>query len=1506
MKNKNLIRNIISIITIIMMIMSSLSSVVLTADAEERDIIKSGEYSVNVYVPKNTVGNIEFYPTLDFDEENRDVFNENDVLLYKLDSETDTQYDIYSMSVKEGIYSFRATDNDGKSLGGGVIKVPAEKNADSSEKESSEVNAYLRLSKTYITNKYDDKKACDEDFSVTLFNQLGIVTMGDAFVDEKGYSCYPALIYVNGNALLYYVTATPSEEYARRHQLKEERNSNIAVFKSDKIHSFKLTLTKKHPFTITAPAGADVSMYNQILNFKTIKEEPLSITKNNNGTCNYFFDSAGESYRVSMEGKRTQAGYISPDIGTGETTLNVTFPEGENGGQSDAWSGRKESSVLLNINERNKLSLDVGESYKVRAYRAAWQIINTDTDNIMIEPDFRFNILSGRDVIDIRQTDGGNAGGNWAEITAKNTGVAIVEVSYEAIDVAWSNKVELYGATNPRRTGVFAVVVGDGYGDISGIDIDAEYYTHYFTEENGVLTVVPEGDRVSVEVANVWQGTLHAWKNIMGNYGAFDVPIANGNNVLKITADGITDYRIIRGSRIETVITNKTNAERTEAVCPGDKLTISFKGLFQWIPKFSGIYNPSRLYAIYHQGETIIESEKSQYALPETTMNITVPVDAQDKLVLNRGRLSGNSLGSKWSAHRQLTDNGVPTNFYASNLLLTDIPLPDLIIPVAELSDNSDNKGNSYHDSSIGSGDFYEPEKDGIGVSGLKFDISGNQIKGYVTLSLTDDGKRRSDESGIKYKAPLGKIIEPVEVPFEADDTVASVTLRLLKALDIKAIYTGKPTNNFYLSSIGNFTLNGKYYSSFGEFDAGAASGWMVRYNDWFINMGASEFEVKDGDVVEWLYTCRLGEDVGCDWVNPSAEIVGIKFKSNYGTLSPSFAKDVEEYTYTVPSSTKSICLSAERENYWARVIYKSEGKSYKAMEPIPVSDGTVITVENVFTEYMGHTPTDTDSLKIVVRKNGGHSGSGAENSFNNDNFNIDKIVADTASYLHKTVREPQVGSVGGEWTVLGLARSGIEIPDEYYRDYYENVEEYVKERRGILHDKKYTEYSRLILALTAIGKNPRDVAGYNLLTPLGDYEKTIWQGMNGPIWALIALDSGNYDMPKNKEAKIQATREMYVEKILDCQLPDGGWSLFGGTAMSGAGDNISDADITGMALQALSKYQDNERVKKAIDTALDTMNQNQDDKGGFSGWGTANSESCVQMLVALCELGIPIDDARFVKNGYTILNNLMSYYNDGKGFIHTKGGGGSNLMATEQAFYGIVAVKRARDGKNSLYRMNDTISFAEKTEEIIGLKEKNADVKKMDVISPGKTFVDITGHKEKILIEALASRGIVNGKTENSFEPDSTMSRAEFATIIARGLGLPGKDSAIFKDVTPDDWFYSYVGTAYSYSIIKGVAENEFNPKGTITREQAAVMIQRAARLCGMDTEMDTLAARDVLAQFSDYVKVSDWAQASLAFCYDKGILSDDVMDIYPKESVTRAEIAAMLYNMLSLARLI
>ena len=524
----------------------------------------------------------------------------------------------------------------------------------------------------------------------------------------------------------------------------------------------------------------------------------------------------------------------------------------------------------------------------------------------------------------------------------------------------------------------------------------------------------------------------------------------------------------------------------------------------------------------------------------------------------------------------------------------------------------------------------------------------------------------------------------------------------------------------------------------------------------------------------------------------------------------------------------------------------------------------------------------------------------------------LESAVNDTAQFMYKEVKTPQVGSIGGEWAVLGLARSGYKVSNEYYQRYYKTIEEYVKACNGNLHDKKYTEYSRIIVALSSIGKDARNVAGYDLTKALGDYDKTIWQGLNGPIWALISLDSGNYPMPTNADAKVQATRAMYVQRILDCQLSDGGWSLFGGTSAASSGDGISDPDITGMALQALAKYQDNSKVKKACDEALACMSKMQNKEGGFSSWGTPNSESTVQMIVAITELGLKIDDPRFVKNGKTMLDNLMTFYKKGEGFLHTDDGSGSNQMASEQGFYGLVASDRAMKGKNSLYRMSDAIkplgdgSKVTVVKQNEGLEEKNEKINMSKVIKPGMTFEDVQAHKNQPAIEGMASRGIINGKTDKLFDPGNTMTRAEFAIIVVKALGLEPMENNKFTDVKSGSWYSGYVGTANQYGIVNGKTETSFDPQGTITREEAASMISRAAKLCGMDTEYDNMAARDILAGFDDYVKCSSWAQSPLAFCYDKGILDDSAIQILPKDAIKRCEVAQMLFNMLGAAKLI
>ncbi|MCL2568219.1 MAG: S-layer homology domain-containing protein [Oscillospiraceae bacterium] len=513
----------------------------------------------------------------------------------------------------------------------------------------------------------------------------------------------------------------------------------------------------------------------------------------------------------------------------------------------------------------------------------------------------------------------------------------------------------------------------------------------------------------------------------------------------------------------------------------------------------------------------------------------------------------------------------------------------------------------------------------------------------------------------------------------------------------------------------------------------------------------------------------------------------------------------------------------------------------------------------------------------------------------------LETIIADTVEFLLRTVSEPEVGSVGGEWFVLGLARSGQHVPDSFFEAYHRRVEQYLRARNGVLDERRFSEYSRVILGLTAAGFDPRNVAGFDLTAPLGDFERTIWQGINGPIFALLALDSLGYSIPANQAAQTQATRGLYIAEILRQQLPDGGWNLVGTTG---------NADITGMALQALARYQHIPEVRAATERALSFLSGIQDANGGFPGGfsaGASTVESTVQVLVALGELGIPIDDPRFVKHGNTLLDNLLSFRNPDGGFRHSHAQSATNLMSTEQALYGFVAAQRAIEGRNSLYQMSDTIrrcSFA--PFESIGLPGKHQDIRRMEVLVPGRTFADAQPHASRPAIEALASRGIITGRSETVFAPDETMTRAEFAAIITRAFGLPARTASVFYDVPPNLWFTAPVGTAFYYEIVNGTSATTFHPHGTITRQEAAVMVARAARLAGLDTTLGDAEVQNILAQFGDSHTAAPWARNGLAFLYHAGILDDFVSNIQPTTAILRGEIAEMLYRLLDRASLL
>lgn len=219
----------------------------------------------------------------------------------------------------------------------------------------------------------------------------------------------------------------------------------------------------------------------------------------------------------------------------------------------------------------------------------------------------------------------------------------------------------------------------------------------------------------------------------------------------------------------------------------------------------------------------------------------------------------------------------------------------------------------------------------------------------------------------------------------------------------------------------------------------------------------------------------------------------------------------------------------------------------------------------------------------------------------------------ETGAYL-QTQGAPTAGSIGGEWAVIGLSRAGL-LSDTAARSYERSVEDYVQQAGSVrLHHAKSTENSRTILGLTAAGCDAANVAGVDLTAGLSDMTFVRAQGLNGPIWALIALDCGAYDIPQCADGEEQTTREGLVAEILSAQCADGGWTLMG---------DVSDVDMTAMALTALASYQEDAEVKTAVDAALAYLSGVQQADGGFMSWGESNSESCAQVIVALTALGI-------------------------------------------------------------------------------------------------------------------------------------------------------------------------------------------------------------------------------------------------------------------------------------------
>ena len=242
--------------------------------------------------------------------------------------------------------------------------------------------------------------------------------------------------------------------------------------------------------------------------------------------------------------------------------------------------------------------------------------------------------------------------------------------------------------------------------------------------------------------------------------------------------------------------------------------------------------------------------------------------------------------------------------------------------------------------------------------------------------------------------------------------------------------------------------------------------------------------------------------------------------------------------------------------------------------------------------------------------------------------------VKDEQEYLNTSLL-PYAGC-GGEWKMISLYTKSGALS---YSSYAQKAMEYVNANQNL----KPTDYERVGLAFARLGVNSDWVKN----VVVTQFDKN---GVMSRIYGLLLAES----RPYFNEGELIA----YANELLKLQLPDGGFALYG---------NISDVDVTAIALQALGPFRN--KFPTQIQNAITRLSNLQRDNGGFASFGTENVESSAQVLMALCALHIDYRvDSRFIKNGKNVFDAILEYRMGDGSYCHVKNGG-SNKISTEQVW---------------------------------------------------------------------------------------------------------------------------------------------------------------------------------------------------------------------------------------------
>ena len=647
--------------------------------------------------------------------------------------------------LSSGRYAYRAFGYNEETkaydipLGGMTLQLPLEQN-DVFTGENQ--YAYIRCVAYGVdATKKDGTGFGADDFEVELNCPVmnSTAEMGASF-EKDGHTYYPTMVFAQSRGCLYgiYVGAT-----------MPGYNSSVSAgefFEAEPAARLELAkLDTAAQVIYTVPSDATFNLYRQMNNFNTRVVEPIIDWKDNgDGTKSATYEIKRQTsnsmagtdlytWRLSDATHVTRAGfYQQSDIKKEAYSFTLSFDDGLNPNNTQRISHDR-SGLGTGAAPRDEADIQVGldpTGYKVldgtsrlRAYRF-WELISSDTANIIIEPDFHWDVLSGDGTF--TTVNGGNAGNNWADVTP-GTEDSVIATWYDSIDVNPQDHARtcgLFPATSPERVAV-SVVAGTGtkhgtaeadvrYNPIEGngsarpYEWDYSFDTWFYSSEDTAPTLnftVTGTGKVKVQYAFVaanesMQAAMTKYSAASGSNGSYTVPLSafsalgngkGGTVIIKMTDDTGVSYRLVRVAKVTPTLENVTHPG--DPFAPGDTVRVTFNGLYRGINKVAGTFNPKELNVTYTtpEGNLILAGAKQYERMDTAVLEFTIPraltfEDGADSMnyVLSDGHISGNmySASNPFNFMYTMTDMGMPTNFAALLLRTLSSHLMDISIPV--------------------------------------------------------------------------------------------------------------------------------------------------------------------------------------------------------------------------------------------------------------------------------------------------------------------------------------------------------------------------------------------------------------------------------------------------------------------------------------------------------------------------------------------------------------------------------------------------------------------------------------------------------------------------------------------------------------------------------------------------------------------------------------------------------------------------------------------------------